>query len=354
MENELQSKVNEILATKKFTQQAKEYLLQTMMLIWKQYDPPKYITTTKEQYINEYLEVLKKMNGCAIVKIEDLNLPIEAIQEFRQSIKEVPAGTGNIAIVDKKYIKSEKGSYECLCGGYAIQSDQGIFILEKEDLLRLFSTCHHEMTHLKQSHYSFLVNSCVPMAFELREMLYEGHAATHQSYLKLDYSYSQVTKVSDENFTIEILNDYSYPLYSYLYRILQLIFGAEILEQISKNNEKNKDMIEILKQNNANIPVETIFSHIIYILSCYKNVSGDTLRISISNYHNFFQVEEFVQKKSKKVNMFSCLEEICLKHPSLEHSFQFLEDFVFQYLQSKYVSLSLEEKTIMKKSLLLK
>lgn len=456
-EVELKAKVNEILATKNFTQQAKEYLLQTMILIWKQYEPPKYISTSKEQYISGYLEVLKNMNGCAIVKIEDLNLPIEAMQEFCQCIREVPAGTGNIEVIDNKYIKSNKGSYECFCGGYATPSNQEIFILEEENLVRLFSTFHHEMTHLKQGRYPFLVNSSVPIAFELREMLYEGHAAVHQSYLKLNHSYSQVTEIRDPNATIEIQNEYSYPLYSYLYRTLQLLFKDELLEQLSKNNDNKKDMITILKQNYPKIPVETIFSHIIYILSCYKKVSQDTLRKSFSNYHDTlelwenvqkkieqeilereqklqkiktrefelksllgdfrklereyqsekedikkdceeyyksgnwsyqeyqqemqeletygtleyyretreadletvktqreemeievstlrFKLQELIQAKADEVNMLPYLEEVCLKNPSLEQSFGFLEDFVFQYLQSEYANLSLEEK----------
>lgn len=306
-EQELKLEVNEILSKKSFNLDAKDCLLQTMLLIFNHYQPPNYISTTKEQYIKGYLDVLKTMNGCAMVDLEDLNLPIAAMKPFQEDIKKLSSKIGKLELIDGKYVKVDAGYYICCCKGYALNKEQTIFILDEGNNFNTLSVCHHELTHLKEGNNPFPLSRSIPLAFELRKMLYEGHAATNESYLDVN-TCNQSEEVSDHVFTIQIESCHSYPLYSYLYKILQMIFGDEILEKLCKNEEQEADVIQILKQNNPNIPVVSIFAHIIYILSCYQNVNKECLEKAIIHYRVFLENVEIkkrlIENKISEIKQF--------------------------------------------------
>lgn len=281
---QLIARIDQILSTKHFTEQAKKNLRNTIILMYNRYIQPSYIKRTRTEMIEEYLHVLETMNGYAIIKLDELNLDNEASRVFREDIKASKNKTGNLELIDGKYVPTPNGSYYCSCLGFTWKHEGMIFSLEQLDPLSECTTVLHEMTHLEEGRLSFLLNSSIPMSFEIRKMLYEGRAATRETMLHLDSVTYQIDEVSDKNSTLEITANTSYPTYSNLYQMLQILFGDEILEELAKNNDSTMDSFQMLKSRFPQLPVDKIFAHIIYILNCYHQKRPDVLISAIHHW----------------------------------------------------------------------
>lgn len=280
--------LSKILSEKDFSDKAKLYLFQTILLIFDYYNPPLYVRTTREEYLKEYLRVLQELKEYKIVELIEINDLNKISREFRKDIKHSNNKTGNLEKIDGRYVPVLNGSYYCETKGFANYHKKSIFILDEGDSLELLSTCHHEMTHLREGNNPFPLNSKIPLSFDLRQMFYEGHAATHESYLNLDMTKNCFSFLCNEVTEIEIESMFSYPLYGVLYELFQLIFGVEILEELCRNNDK-LDMFKILKEQYPDIPVEKIFAHLTYIICCSKDEYEDkeALRKALYYYQKY-------------------------------------------------------------------
>ena len=71
---QLIARIDQILSTKHFTEQAKKNLRNTIILMYNRYIQPSYIKRTRTEMIEEYLHVLETMNGYAIIKLDELKI----------------------------------------------------------------------------------------------------------------------------------------------------------------------------------------------------------------------------------------------------------------------------------------
>lgn len=333
--------VKAILEKKAFSQKAKENLLMSIVFAYEFYRPPKYIKTSRDEYIMEYLKVLEDMRGYAIVELEELNEENEVSEEFRTSIKKSETGDGNLDFIDGKYIPCEKGAYKCTCKGFAWNREKMIFTLNEHHYAAEMETIHHEMTHLTEGKYPFLISSSIPFSFELRKMLYEGRAATRESYIQTATSYVQIEVLEDSNTSYKIESLYSYPLYNKLYQTLQLIFGEEFLEEMSKNEEREFDMIEEMKKRFPEFPVHEIISHIIYILSCTSKDSHNILATSIHYFarnhsKNIEGLQEKILSENRNLNFCrNALKESQEKEREIKATLESPEKLKEEYQKAK-------------------
>lgn len=280
---ELIKRIVEILSQKSFTEKAKSNLLRSIVFAFESYNPPKYITKSRAEYIEEYLEVLENMNGYAVLELSELNDENEASTFFRNQIKLANGRTGTLDVVAGKYVPSDNGKYYCSCNGFAWNKEAMMFTLRGKDPIDEMETIHHEMTHLGEGRSPFPI-ATIPFSFEIRKMLYEGRATTRESYIHIPNQFAQIAVVENEKESYKVSSDNSYPLYGYLYQMMQLLFGDDVLEELAKNDNTKRDMIEELKNKYPNIPVEEVFGHVIYILSCESREKHDTLAPSIQNF----------------------------------------------------------------------
>lgn len=281
--------VQKILSTKYFPHEEKQMLLNIFLYIYDHYDPPKYAKISKLDYIEEYLKILESMKGFTIFHLEDLNLPIDAIEAFRDDIKEAQNHDGNLELIDGKYVPALNGSYYCSCKGLAWRKEKFMFVLDEGYVVDKLMAGYHEMTHLGEGEIPFPIKSNLPLCFEFRKMCYEGHAATRESYLDVSNGELQISSIKEGSQEIAILSKFSYPLYSTLYQFLQFIFGIDILEKFCQNNDGEVDMLDTLKEEYPDLPVEEIYAHCIYLLSRENEYDGLSLERAI----NFYQQRRF-------------------------------------------------------------
>lgn len=282
---ELNEQVETILSTKNFTDKAKDRLRKTMALI-EFYQPFPYISMTKEEYIKQYVRVIESLNHYQMITLADLNEENEFTSPFIDEIRLSEDKTGNLDCVDGKLVPSNHGIYHCPCYGVTWNQDKIIIILEQENLEKELLTIYHELSHLTEGIRPFSIDSSVPFSFELEKMLTEGRCATREFYMKKD-SLNRINVLEDSSGDYRIEAPNCYPLYSYLYQILQIIFGDEILEQMSQNENPKFDVIQSLKQRFPELPIPEMFAHIIYILSCREKNQHGVLACSIHNYARF-------------------------------------------------------------------
>lgn len=284
----LEQKVQQILSQKKFTEEAKNKLLQSILFVYDHYNPPKYIKRTRKEYIDEYLRVLENMNGYAVIKLEELNLDYyEPIKEFRADIEKVTDGRGNLEYVNGEYIPSKNGSYACLTKGFACLGDRIMYTLGEGNLYDELITVHHEMTHLSEGERPFNLGSQVPLSFELRKMFAEGRAVSREANVAVSTKYYQIERISDQTASFKIQSEKSYPLYNKLYQTLQIIFGVDVLEEFALNDNRECDMFEELKKRFPDLPVNDIFAHLIYIISSKENMDKKVLLDAIKSMKSF-------------------------------------------------------------------
>ena len=288
---QLENQIKEILKPKPFSEKSKDDILQIFLLTQDYYKSPEYITESKEQFITSLLAVLKKLKGYGIIELADLNSSNPIAKEFRTSIQKVNTMKGNLNYVDGRYVPSKVGAYCCSVLGIAWYEEKRIFVLDEGNFQERVTTLCHEMMHLEEGNNSFPLPLMMPLSFEISEMWREGRATTRESYLAFEKVDTYKQEISDQSHTFIIKSYHSYPIYGKLYQTLQIIFGDDILERMGKNNDENEDMYEILKQKYKDLPVEHIFAHIIYILSCYNHIQSDVIIQAIKNYAQF-QKEE--------------------------------------------------------------
>lgn len=309
---QLKAKVIQILDSKKFCIQEKNNLLQMMLLIYDYYKPPLYIKVSKEEYLDKYLRILQKMEQYKVVKLEELNEQNPIVKMFSGEIRDSEAQMGNLELVNGRYVKAENGSYYCSLSGFARKSTSEIFTLEDDNLFRTLSTCHHEMTHLGEGKSPFPFDSIFPMSYEFRKMCIEGRAVIHQGYLNIDAPFYK-EQVKDQQGTFQVVLEHGYAVYGNLYKMMQILFGDEVLEELSKNNDLEIDMVEILSEKFPHLPVEQFFAHILYILGCYDKKKTEDLTLSFYYYQDFqkskqeqldnqyMSYEEFILEKNEKL-----------------------------------------------------
>ncbi len=302
----LVKRLSEILSKKSFTPKAKDCLLRSILFAYTFYNPPKYIRQTRDEYISEYLKVLENMNGYAVIELSDINAQNESAEYFRENIKKSQFNRGNLELVDGRYIPVQNGSYYCSCKGYTWNKEKMMFMLDENNPIEEVSTIHHEMTHLSEGACPFPLNSAIPFSFEVRKMLYEGRATTRESYVYASSSNTiQEEMLEDGVATYQVVSECSYPLYGKLYQLLQIIFGDEILEKFSKNDDIKNNFINELKELYPNIAVEELFSHIIYILSCSSKKNREALASSVHHFaRSHAKKIEWVSNEIKEVQTY--------------------------------------------------
>lgn len=276
-----------ILSTKDFSPEAKIYLADSLLQIYDNYSPPIYIPTTKDEYISKYLEVLNYIRVFEIYSIKDFNKDNDVAEFFRRHIKKSQGNNGTIALVNGEFIETKNGEYKCLCNGAANSSNKEIYTLENFDSNMRTSTIIHEMTHLQEGIAPFLVKSSIPYSYQFRLMCRDGRAAMNESFLNLNRSNIYYDTLEDGEKEYTIKSSISYPLYSFLYKVLVLLFGYETMEQYAKNNYYELDMLEDLKRKFPHINVEEVYANIIYILSTVPGESKlnyTEFETSLKNY----------------------------------------------------------------------
>ena len=283
----LQHEIEKILSKKKFTEEAKNKLLQSILFVYDNYNPPKYIRKTREEYINEYLRVLENMNGYAVVDLNEINDSNEVSTYFKKEILKSSTRSGNLDFINGKYVPTQNGEFYCSCKGFAWSREKMMFSLDEGNILEELMTIHHEMTHLSEGERPFSLGSQVPLSFELRKMFLEGHAVTREANIKTSSDYYQIERISDQSSSFKIESEQSYPLYGKLYQTLELIFGVDVLEEFASNNNREFDMFEELKKRFPELPVNEIFAHLIYVISCKENTEKKVLIDAIKNIDSF-------------------------------------------------------------------
>ncbi len=324
---ELIERVIEILSKKSFTEQAKENLLGSIVFAFICYNPPKYITKSRYEYIEEYLRVLENMKGYAVIELSEINEANLVSTEFRKHILKLTSQNGNLDFINGKYTPAQNGQFYCTCKGFAWKPLKMMFTLAEDDVMQRFTTIHHEMTHLTEGENTFPIRGSIPFAFELREMFYEGRATTHESYTSVDSPNIQVDNLEDGVSEYQIVSAHHYPLYGTLYQTLQIIFDDEILEEMSKNGDYKSDMIKELEKRYPNIPVLEVFSHLIYILSCNcKEGQEDILKNAIHYY---------VREHQKKIEwIVKALESVIDLREKSESDLKKMKQEELNYMQS--------------------
>ncbi len=283
LEERLENKIKKILSKKPFSHKVKDYLLKSFMYIYTIYDSPKYIKATKEEYIEEYLTVLQMLEHCSIIELSEINhIKKPEIKVFYDSIEKQK--NGNLEYLNGKYVSSIHGSYACGITGYTDYETKSIYVIDDEDLLQVYHNIHHEMTKLRLGKKLFPLNSNLPFSFSIRTMLIEGYATVEEDYVEPTKRSITVEKVEEKNATMEINSFYHDALYGTLYKLLQLIFGVNMLKQFGENDSEEIDMFAMLKETFPNIPIEYVFAHITYILNCYEKKDKKTVKSAIQYY----------------------------------------------------------------------
>lgn len=345
-EKDLIKQIKEILYKKNFSQRAKKKLVISIVSAYENYNPPKYIKKGRNEYIEEYLKVLENTNEYDSFELLQLNSDNIAVNYFKKHIMNCST-EGNLDFVDNKYIPKKNGHYFTDCLGFAIRNEKKFFTLNYRNE---FSNIHHEMTHLSEGEDPFPMGLWKPFSFELRKMFVEGRAATHEYYtFKGNHVYNNFLGNETENYIIN--SNYAYPLYAYIYQLLQIIFGDEILEEMAKNNNLEKDMIKELEVRFPNIPVKELFTHIIYIICCeLYNIIELTDELTkavdeVKKIENWILYHMENEKNEENINKLkanrderipsSTLEKIWLKNPSLSNSFNFLKNTAIKVIDSE-------------------
>ncbi len=308
---ELTLKVTNILDKKNITTEQKKYILSYFLAIFDNYDPPRFIKTTKEQYINRYLKVLENLDYFTFIEIEDLNSDDNISKEFRKSIVETTKNDGYIGKIKERYIKDEHGIYIITLDGLSLKDEHGmksIYVLNRDDNVDNLLSFHHEMTHQTEGENPFPIKSNIPFSFEFRKMCLEGNSAINETYLKdiSNNQQEQTTKLTQGNVVTLVTSKNSYSLDSSLYQLLILIFGEEVMNYLLYNDSKDIDMIDILYGKYKKETVDIVLSSIIYILSHNTEIKdiNKVLEVAIKNYKNSSKHDNFyIGKKDEQIQI---------------------------------------------------
>lgn len=353
-EEQLKGEIKKILSKKSFSHKAKDYLLKTLLHIYTIYDSPKYIKTTKEEYIEEYLTVLQIMEHCNIIHLSEINdIKKREIKVFYDSIKKQKKG--NLEYLNGKYVTSTNGSYFCGITGYTDYETKSVYVLDDENLFQVYQNIHHEMTKLRLGKKLFPLNSNLPFSFSIRTMLIEGYAAVQEDYVEPSKRSITVERIEERSTMIEMKSFYHYALYGTLYKLLQLIFGVNILKQFGENDLEEIDMFSMLKETFPNIPIEYVFAHITYILNCSEKTDNKSVREAIEYYKQNKNSErkklgvyiKEIEKKLKEQN-----KELNISQKRIAELAQFLNhstDSQFQQIENKLKFMKRELKQLKEK-----
>lgn len=268
----LKKKIEEVLESKSFSDKAKENVEETLLFIYEHYTEVSYIGISKDDYIHMYLETIQNMNDYSIFSLNNINEDSQIAEIFRDGIAEAKENNGNLDYVDNRYVLVEAGPYYPSCKGFSWKRVNFMCTLEEIDASEIIKTCYHEMTRLSSGKNPYPLYSSIPFGFSLRKMFLEGDLSVRDSYLDLKTNY-QVEVLKEKNIVLKICSEYSYPLYGMLYQMMQLLFGTEILEGFRRNDIEEISLFDVLKEKYPNLDIETIFAHLIYILSCYNDDS---------------------------------------------------------------------------------
>ena len=242
------------------------------MFIFEHYYSPSYIGISKDDYIDMYLETLKNINGYSIFNLNNINEDSDIAEIFREGIIEVKDNKGILDYVNDKYELLNEGPYYPACKGFSWKKENSMYTLDENNKNEMIKSCYHEITELSSGKNPYPLFSSVPFSFSLKKMFIDGDLSVRDSYLDLKTNY-QVEILKEKNIVLKICSEYSYPLYGMLYQMMQLLFGGELLEEFRRNDIEEISLFDALKEKHPDMEIETIFAHVIYILSCYNDDS---------------------------------------------------------------------------------
>lgn len=280
-EEQLIKEIDSILQQKNFSQEAKRILKETIIYTYRNYHAKVY-EASRDYVIAENLKSIQALENCNIISIEDLNTRNKITAPHIDEIVKTEPGKGEMDFVDGKYIRNPNGSYYCETRGTRYENN--ITLLESPNI---HSTCSHELCHLEQGNSPFSSRRSVPFDMELRRLLCEGRAARRADNIEVNEL--RFYELSDDNTTVIGRASRSYPLYTTIYNILQIIIGDEILEVMAKNNEHetNLDLEEALRQEDPDL-----LAHIIYILYLDSKEPKQVLEEAIEWSRHYEQINQ--------------------------------------------------------------
>lgn len=379
----LQNKVDDILAHKDWSEEAKKYIRDAILFTWVNYiELPSRID--RQTYITSYLEAVEKTNSVHIFDISDFNQDVDGISCFKAAIREVEHG--DFDIIDGKYIPSKSGNFCCTLGAYTDTIKKNIYFLAESDPIFRAISVQHELTHIQEGDGSFRLPETIPFAKEFRTMCYEGRASMHESFLHQTFSdccWCDVVKNKTEKYKF-YSNQSPYSLYNLLYSYLIITFGYDTMEELAKNDDFDTDMLSVLKSKFPSIPIDELYAHLVYILCCFHGFNYTVIKniinlYKVDCYRDITYIKVLYSEKKKeldetqkaiatakskeerdnlkrrfyknyialtslheKINQMSStdftekLSSICLKEPSLDASFSYVVNLAYETVKRRY------------------
>lgn len=300
MEKLINSKIDYL----SFSKELKEYLKLCFLYVYKNINIPSYIHISPNDYLNRCLDSLSTLNGIVFVSLSDLSLGIPDLDNFVEDICYV-GKNGNLELINGKYVPVSNGSYVCKCRGFTYSKDKVIYLLDDGNINGIIKTLFHELSHIRDGEKYFNFSNKIALSNEFRLMCIEGRAVLNEEYINIGTYSDDFFELCDDKSSIKIKTNNYYPLYSVIYKLLQIIYSDEDLDFLGSNNLDNVDWFEYL---NSKYDVDNydVYFNIVNILSVYK--------YGVSYYKDTSLVESFLHifdvARNRIYNKDMCIRDI--------------------------------------------
>lgn len=177
---------------------------------------------TLDEYVNSYLDALRKLENITIFQIEDvLKDPTNYFYKeihFQNSSEEKYIVPYKLKKENDHFVLEEQGDYWLSTSGVFNFDTKKIGLLMSKNVVKTF---HHELTHVIQMSSSFNYPCIFPFSFKMKTMLEEGEAEYNRKIISesiLDQG------IFWDEAEVQVLN---YELYFQIYTLLMLAISNQ-------------------------------------------------------------------------------------------------------------------------------
>lgn len=278
MREDLIELVRKIIIEKNFDSEVSEYVKMTFLFIYDNYDSKKFNNVPRDEYMKIFLNTLQNVEAIKMVGVRDLKR--KDMQEFRDCALDLNGKFVTFKETNGEFLE-ENIVHSCLCSGIVDKENRIIYLWEESSVEDIIRTIHHEMVHLAQGLNPYFVSNSWPLYFLIHVLLEEGEAVLNEATLG-KYKESEKESFLDGSVTVTFETGVSYPFYGVVYRLLGLILGFDVLENLGKNDLK-LDAFKLLKDMFPSGMIDTIYVNLANMVNIY-NLEYPELKNYNQNY----------------------------------------------------------------------
>lgn len=297
---ELIKEVETILSEKNINQEGKEYLGDTFLFIYDNYDVND-LNESREDYIKRFLGILKELEELKVLGLEDIGGA--EVRTFRESAFDEAGKTVYFGEEDGVFKPIQK-IVSCSCDGITLKDKKYIYVLRNNNRDIVFRTLHHEMVHLGQGEKAYYIFNYIPFSNLFREMCEEGEAVFNESFLGYSPNDQVVEELERDNQILKFNTGGATPFFGVIYQMLGLIFGFQEMESLGQL-KKEEDSLNILKKKWSSELVDCVYAHVAFLVHNYNVWYGDKKYNEMHYNIDFLLYEEYLNKELSK-----CLSEM--------------------------------------------